>query len=347
MRVNNSKLLIVAIILFTLSCFSIESAQTHVAPQYVLETNDSFEMTWNLSGIGVIPNRRRSNLVGVPGKIVIHGWKTSDAQDLQDLQTSKAKVIGLDSLTGNTVWMVNGAQVSEIISNGENVYGGTYGIVTVRSYNIQNGKLLWQTLLPTAHSTSDIYFAENKIFVHTNDAEFYILNDQGEVLDSFSEILDTFLEKDGVLYMSDVSAIKAVDFSSKKELWRLELGMDIGYAYAPIFDNGTIFLNTSDVPAYIYSIDQDTGEVNWKATQGVLSNLYVTEDKIYFLNPDSRLVALDKYSGDELINVKFSPPFNLSDQSGSYFISGDPTNNILAVYFGDNSQIMGLKIKEP
>lgn len=339
MKINSSKLLIVAVTLFTLSCFSIESGQTRVAHQYILETNDSFETIWNLSDIGVFPNNRRSSIIGAPGKINILGWKTSGAQT--------DGVIGLDSLTGKIVWMVSEANVGEIISNGENVYGGTYGIAIVRSYNIEDGKLLWQTLLPSLHSITDIYFAENKIFVHTNNAEFYILNDQGKILNSFSEIHDTFLELDGVLYMSDVSAIKAVEFSSKKELWRLELGMDIGYAYAPIFDNGTIFLNTSDVPAHIYSIDQNTGKVNWKADQDILSNLYITEDKIYFLNPDSCLVVLDKLTGNELAKIQFSPSFNLRDQNDSYFISGDPTNNVLAVYFGDNNQMLGIKVSNP
>jgi outer membrane protein assembly factor BamB len=57
------------------------------------------------------------------------------------------------------------------------LYRGTVGTTTVYAHNIDNGELLWSTWLPSAHSTSTIYFADNKIFVFSNDGEFYVLNE--------------------------------------------------------------------------------------------------------------------------------------------------------------------------
>lgn len=337
MKTNKSKLLVVVTALLMASCFAIESGQTNSSSKHVLEPNDSYEVIWNRSDIGLEAgaNQRRPSMVAVPGKIVLIGSTNSGIQT--------GKVIGLDSLTGDVVWTTPGVSLGEIISHGKNVYRGTYGTATIQSINAENGELLWQTLLPRAHSTSDIYFAENKIFVHTNNTEFYVLSEQGEILDSFSESEDAFLEVGGVLYMEDADGIKAVDFSSKKELWKLEVGAK--YTYAPIFDNETIFFRTAGSPTDIYSIDRGTGDVNWKATYNILSNLYVTNNRIYFLNSDSYFVALDKYSGDKLGNLKFSPPLNLNEED--YFISGDLANSILTVYFGDSSQILGIKVLAP
>lgn len=145
--------------------------------------------------------------------------------------------------------------------------------------------------------------------------------------------------------MDDLHAIKAVELSSKKVLWEVELGAE--YAYSPIFDNGMIFLSTGGISPSIYSIDQTTGKINWKKPLDVLSNLYLTVDKIYFISGDSRLTVLDKLSGNEILNVKISPNLDLNEPNGSYFVSGDSTNKILALYFGDNDQIIGLKIKSP
>ena len=340
---NKSKLLTVVIALFMISCSVMGAEQSNSASLRILEPNDSYEIIWNRSDIRLSSsdNVRRSSMVAVPGKIILHGSKTTGIQT--------GKVMGLDSLTGETLWTKPGASGGELISHGENVYRGTYGIATVQSINIESGEVLWQTLLPGAHSTWDIFLADDKIFVHTNDFEFFILDNKGEILDSFSETDDAFLEMGGILYMEvymeGVNGIMAVDFSSNKALWRVEAGT--AYTYAPIFDHETIFFRTAHSPADIYSIDRMTGDINWKITNDILSNLYVTDDKVYLLNSDSDLVALDKFSGDELTKVKFSSPFNLDEENKGYFVSGDPANNMLFAYFGDNNQLSGVKVLEP
>ena len=164
---------------------------------------------------------------------------------------------------------------------------GTAGTATVQSYQTDDGKLLWSTRLPWAHSTDDICFAENKIFAHTNDGKFFILNQRGKILNSFSEMNRTFLAIDDILYLEYNSGIKAVRISSKEELWRVEL--DNRYTDAPIFDDETIFIRTWHSPPSIYSVDQYTGEIHWKVSQDVHSNLYVLGEKIYLLSIDGSL----------------------------------------------------------
>jgi outer membrane protein assembly factor BamB len=335
-KTNRLLMLIVAIALLMPSCFGLEAHQDSLIT-HLLDTNNEFDAIWNVSDIRMGNSNRIPDMVGAPGKIIIYGWESGGAQS--------GIIFGLDSSNGNIGWTIPGVYGGYIIAQGENLYRGTAGTATVQSYSIEDGKLLWDTRLPWSHSTTDLYFAENKIFVHTNDSEFFILNGKGEIIDSFSETLRTFLEIDGVLYMKENFSIKAIDFSSKKELWRLELDDD--YGQAPIFDDGTIFLRTWDTPTYLYSIDQSTGKVNWEVTQDVLSNLYVADDKVYFINRDSCLVAIDRFSGNETFKLKFSPAFDLNKQNSGYVVTGDPTNNVLAISFGDNGQIMGLRIINP
>ena len=158
--------------------------------------------------------------------------------------------------------------------------------------------------------------------------------------------MDKYLELNGILYMANAPlGIKAVDPSSGKELWVLDI--DTRYAYDPVFDEGEIFTTANNDSAEIYSIDQYIGKVNWLVSQDVLSNLCVMGDKIYFINPDGYLVALNRYSGIEISKVQFAPRFDVEKQISSYQIACDEANSILAVSFGDNTQVMGLKVLNP
>ena len=76
-------------------------------------------------------------------------------------------------------------------------------------------------------------------------------------------------------------------------------------------------------------------------TQDIVSNLCIIGDKIYFLNRDGYLVAINRYSSLEDSRVKFSPEFDMSKQISSYSVACDMANNVLAISFSDNTQIMG------
>jgi len=302
----------------------------YLAPQHSLESNNEYQVIWNLSDI------QAPTITGAPDKIIVEGFKKG--------KVSRTTIFGVDSKSGDIIWEIPGSTSESIIAHDNTLYRGTVGITTVYAHNIDNGELLWSTWLPSAHSTSTIYFADNKIFVFSNDGEFYVLNEQGEILDKFYQTSDTFLKIDGVLYVSKNYSLRAVDYSSREELWQLDIGQ---HFTAPIFNDGEIFLKTWNYSADIYSIDQYIGKINWMTSQNVQSNLCLCGDKMYFTSPDGELVAIDRYSSNEISRVKFSPQFDLDKQIGDYYVACDATNNVLAISFGDNTQIMGLKIMNP
>jgi outer membrane protein assembly factor BamB len=332
-------LLLVASVLLRSYIINFVNSQTDTIPTYALEENSEYIVVWNRTDISTNPDNRRPGLVGGSGRIIVNGRKNEPL--------ALWRIHGLDSISGETVWEASESGSGQIIIEGEYLYLGTVGDARVISYAIDNGELVWNTSLPWAHSVLEIYSVENKIFIYTNDFEFFVLNTNGVILSNSSdESFRVFLEMNDLLYMESLLAIKAVDVSSRQEVWSLKLGSQ--YTHSPIFSDGTIFLRTwngSDVS--IYSIDQMTGAVNWKVSANAISNLYVARNKLYYMSWDGYLVSVDKNTGNEISRVKFLPEIDTNATTGGFSITGDVVNDIIAVTFAGNDQIMGIKVLNP
>lgn len=334
-------LLLVASVLLRSYIINFLNSQTDTIPTYALEENSEYIVIWNRSDISTNPDDRRPGMVGGSGRIIVNGSKNEPL--------ALWRIHGLDSISGETVWEASESGSGQIIIEGEYLYLGTVGDARVISYAIDNGELVWNTSLPWAHSVLEIYSVENKLFIYTGDFEFFVLNAGGEILSNLSKpngSFRVFLEKNDLLYMESLLAIKAVDVSSGQQVWNLNLGNK--YTHSPIFSDGTIFLRTwngSDVS--IYSIDQMTGVVNWKVSANAISNLYVAGDKLYYMSWDGCLVSVDKNNGNEISRVKFLPEVDKNATMGGFSITGDVVNDIIAVTFAGNDQIMGIKVVNP
>ncbi|MBI9051561.1 MAG: PQQ-binding-like beta-propeller repeat protein [Anaerolineaceae bacterium] len=322
-------LLLVVIIFIGVSCIIYGNVSSGSIPFYVLEPNDEFQAVWEIF------EDNTNRIVGTVGKFIIHGHVDG---------TSIYQLTALDSINGNSIWVRSNTIGEDVITNRDVLYQGTSGIAYVRAFDVNTGDELWSTRLPKAHSVDMLSYTNNEILVHTTDSQCFVLNDDGEILNRFEETFVVFLKTNGFLYMENGFGIQSVDYSSKEIIWDLEVSP---YFSVPFYSDGTLFMNTHSDNGYILAVNHKTGEVNWKVNQDVLSNLYVTDTKLYFVNKDSELVVLDKTTGDEISITKFTPTFDLDIQNEEYYITGDPTNNILAISFGDNNQIIGLKILNP
>jgi outer membrane protein assembly factor BamB len=328
--------LIMAFSLLTQSCVVGEllpNMPNTLIPQRTLDANDDYEVIWSLPNIYMENCKQSSLITSIPGTIFV--------EKLSSLQA-------IDSLTGNTVWQIRPSSGLRgiILAQDKVLYHATTGRATVEAYNTADGMLLWETNLTGGHSAMTLYFTENKIFVSTSDDEYFVLSDQGEIVRHVSPSPMIYMEMNGILYLQN-TAFRAFEIASARELWQVQADLDDPFRSPPVFDVGTIFLRTEDIDGFIYSIDQTTGKVNWKVSQKMYSNLFVAGEKIYFIGSDGSLVTIDRNSGAEISKVKFSTPFKLSDPTESYCITGDPINHVLAVAFGDNNQMLGLKIKKP
>jgi len=323
-----------------------ESQQDYLAPPRTIEANSEYEMIWDMSDIKVIGDSfccySTPSVISVSRKIIIKGVDKGSYFD--------SAIIAIDSNSGEILWKIPDYNGGEMIANDQFLFRGTVGTVTIYAHDVENGEFLWSRYLPWGHSATDMHYAENKVFVNDTNGRFSILSEQGEILyDSNKPIgkyLDKYLELNGILFMANAPlGIKAVEPSSGKELWVVDI--DTRYAYDPVFDEGEIFTTADNGSSVIYSIDQYIGKVNWIVSRDALSNLCMMGDKIYFTNPDGYLVAINRYTGMEISKVEFSPKFDVEKQISSYQIACDKANNVLAISFGDNTQIMGLRVMNP
>lgn len=329
---------LITLVLFLHSCSTPLHQSMSYSQMHILEPDANYDVIWEKENYWIDSNERMPLIVSAPGKLVIEG-RSSEYQ--------KLFIATIDSTTGDVIWQkaIWTNMPGQILITNNTLFRGTFGAAVLQTYNIDTGEIIWETKLPRAHSTRGLYYANNKAFVFTSDNEFFILDETGEIVSTSDKTYWSFLIMDGILYEEGFLSIKAIDHSSKNEVWRVDLRKH--FREAPIFDSGTIFLRTEISPNDIYSINQSTGEIIWKVSQDVLSNLYVTDNKIYFLNRSGELVVLDRYSGEETSKDKFSPPFDLGKPSGGYFVAGDPANDILVIAFGDNTQVLALKIQNP
>jgi len=331
-------LLSLTLSLLMVSCLSGNFLPDKPTPARTLEINNEYEVIWSLPNMYVDDCSQNPLMVSIPDIIFVEKSNT--------WQESRS-VLAINSLDGKTLWQIEPPSLYNgiLLARDKVLYRAIYGVAAVQAYNIADGKLLWQTSLTGGHSSIDLYFADNKIFVSTSDNEFFILSDQGEILEHRIMQADVYGEMNGVMYVQD-NAFRAIEIASGRELWQVVVDR-FKFRSSPIFDKEAIFLRTADIKGSIYSLDQGTGKVNWKVSQKMYSNLYLTGEKIYFISSDGYLVTIDRNSGAELSKVRFSSfPSELSTGL-DYCITGDAANNVLAVSFSDNNQILGIRIKNP
>jgi outer membrane protein assembly factor BamB len=330
------------IVVSIVSCLAIGSCSLfNIQPEtqalhHLPEANEEFRLIWELSNIRVDNNDQRPMIVSVPGKIIFEGW--NDGKSLV--------LTAVDSLSGDVLWQKPVHSSSGyVISQNTVLYRGTFGAAEIQSYNADTGELVWESKLPFAHSVTELYSTTDRIFIFTGDNNFYILNAQGEVIEKRYETFRTYKEIDGKIYRDKNFSFQLVDTLTQKNVWSVKIGDR--FTHSPVFHDGKIYLRTWAIPTEIYSIDESTGIVDWKVSYDVLSNLCILKDRIYFLTSDNNLVAIDRLSGNEVSEVKLLPDFDRKKQIGGYFVAADSSNNVLAISFGDNTQIMGLKITNP
>ncbi|PKO11628.1 MAG: hypothetical protein CVU39_28255 [Chloroflexi bacterium HGW-Chloroflexi-10] len=305
-------------------------------PMHSLEENDEYEVIWNIENIYIPNNRNNPSLIGVPGKIIIQTPKALFTQSL----------IAYDSLNGEKLWEsdLGFFEYGMIAAHEDRIFRGTGGTASVSMYDPETGKRMWKTHFITGHSATDIYLNEDEVYVYTNNSQFYVVDLQGKVIKRrYYVSFRTFLAEDNLAYKETDFTINAKDLNTNNEIWSVDLESAI--VGSPVFDNGTIFLETSSGKDWLYSIDQITGELNWKKSFQLISNFVVLKDTVHFIDSDGYLIALDRSTGEEISKIGFTEPFDLDQYYNGYFLAADRENQMLAIYFADNKQIMGVKMK--
>jgi outer membrane protein assembly factor BamB len=277
-------------------------------------------------------------IVAAPNMILVEGKQKSDSQ---------VYIFAFNALDGSKIWQQEVASSpAQLITSNSILYRGTGGAGHVQSYRLTDGSLLWDVALSGAHSIVDLYYISDNLYANTNNDIFFTLSKDGTILNSELTTERVFYETDKTIYLGKPNAIEAKDKYSGFVNWHLDIAD--GFYYSPIFNQGKIYLRTWGTPDnIIYSIDQSSGRINWQLGTNALSNLCQMGTRLYYLSADGYLISLDSQSGQSMERIAFSPSFELNNGGniGRYYVAADPSNNLVVVSFGDNDQILGIKIK--
>jgi len=329
-------LLILAFVILTMSC-SVVANEPPGTQSYHLEANDTLQEIWRIDNIVVNNNSRRASIVVDSGVLVIRGNKKTNFID--------DRTFGISSLDGKELWEIPRTSAGDIAVQDSILYSGVAGYGYLQAYEVTTGNFLWETRLGWTKGILEIYPFAESVFAYTASNEFYQLTQKGEVVDVIRNDHPIYVMVDGIIYMKDPLSLKAVDLMSGSDLWKIELNSS--YTFSPIFSEENIFLFTNRKIPKIYSVDRQSGSIQWVKEYGVvLSNLAVTPRQVYFLGEEGRIIALDRISGEESFALQFYPAIDSSKNINDYFIAVDVENNILIVYLGDVEEIIAYKIKD-
>jgi outer membrane protein assembly factor BamB len=263
------------------------------------------------------------------------------------LGTYPKTIYVFDSVSGKLMWKQDGTLPDTIVVHDSVLY--TTNLNAIYAYNILNGDILWNNLLPYAGPLMFVEFNKDKVFTYSSNGTFFILDLRGKVLESRGPLFYPVpFIVDDVTYAIG-NGIIAMDTKTGKTLWEADI-QDMYYT-GPLFMDDVIYVRRGDsiIPGNVYAIDKNNGEILWKNDEKVISNICPLGSNLYFLTWDGYLIGVEQKNGQEIARIEFSPrPFNLRTGTlnvGGYYVAADSENNIVSVSLGDSFQLFALHIK--
>lgn len=304
-----------------------------ISIDYDIVENSVYEKIWEISEINIASNGVKPTIVNGDNVFYIHGSESIKGSFVKAIQ----------SVDGKLIWETN----LNTIENGEIIYSDGYiflgvgGLPQILALD-DSGAILWRKTIGT-RSVSNLYFVNDQLNIYTASQNFYIFDKEGNAIrERTFESENVFFVENNIKYHIDVNSFVAVNEVTNEKIWEVEV--DGNLLGKPIFEHENIFY-VSRFPLKIISMNRESGFVNWVKEYFVLSNLCVMDTKIYFIDYEGYLVEINKINGEQLSKVKFNRSVDSSRQA--YYIAGDVENNILAIAFGLERQVLGLKISNP
>lgn len=250
----------------------------------------------------------------------------------------------IDAVTGNLFWekQLEGADLLAI--DAKRVY--VMALFEVHAYDLNSGDELWRTPRLPDHRVYRLVVEGEILYAQdTTQAVIYSFDARtGDRLGTDSVLAD----EDGFVLVSSSSsfdlylgpfAVKLQDKTTQKPLWitRVEhLNMEVPWILrCPILSFGDIILIGRAL-----ALDARTGQIKWDRRDfDIVSNGVVTNDSLYLLDTQARLVRLDVDTGEELGSIQFMPARTRSEDN-RYWVAAD--GPIVFVYFGDSREVIAL-----
>jgi outer membrane protein assembly factor BamB len=306
--------------------------------RHILSETSFADIAWSKDNIMTDIDKNSATLLSAPNRII-------------SLSVQPKTIYAFDSSTGEIIWEQNGGLPNVIATQDTVLYASYLNII--QAYDTTTGKSIWNANTPYAGTFLTINFLDNNIFLRSSNSSFFILDSHGQLLKSTDPYYFPmpYIVGDDITYADNDNGILALETKTGNIIWQTNI--EGAYYTGPYFLENNIYLRTgsSVIPGSVYAIDKDSGEILWRNDADAISNLCSLGDNLYFLTLDGYLMVLDRETGLEVAKLEFSPrPFILPTAEwrlGGYYVTSDPTNDIIAVSLGDSYQVFALKINNP
>ena len=219
------------------------------------------------------------------------------------------------------------------------VFGNQQGIVTALS--LKNGKQKW-TFKTGGSIYSSAAVHQSKIVFGSADGYVYCLNDKGKELwkiKTGAAVLGCPTIENNIVYIGGSDhTFRALDLQTGKELWNFN-GLNGPVVSTPVINRNDIIFGAWDT--YLYSLNKNTGALNWKWNNGSPVRNYspascipvIKDDIVYVAAPDRYLTAIDAITGQTLWRTNESTVReSIGISRDGKFIYGKTMNDTLAVF---------------
>jgi outer membrane protein assembly factor BamB/calcineurin-like phosphoesterase family protein len=209
------------------------------------------------------------------------------------------------------------------VSNGMAVFGNQQGKIVALSLN--NGKTIWSYQTGAAIYSSPA-ITNNKIVLGSTDGYVYCFDTKGKLLWKYkagAAVLGSPVIENNIVYIgASDHQFRAIELATGKEKWNFN-GLDGPVVSTPVLYKDAVIFGAWDT--YLYSLNKNTGLLNWKWSNGSTVRNYspascipvIHDNVIYVVAPDRYLSAIDISSGNTLWRN------NASTVRESIGISGD------------------------
>ncbi|HUS03048.1 MAG TPA: PQQ-binding-like beta-propeller repeat protein [Chitinophagaceae bacterium] len=230
--------------------------------------------------------------------------------------------------------------------NDLSVFGNQQGIVTALS--LKNGKEKWTfTTGGSIYSSPAVYQnlptgQAGKIVLGSANGYVYCLNDKGKEmwkLKTGAAVLGSPAIENKIVYIGGSDhTFRAIDLQTGKELWNFN-GLNGPVVSTPVIYKNDIIFGAWDT--YLYSLNKNTGALNWKWSNGSSVKNYspaacipvIKDDIVYVVAPDRYLTAIDALTGQTLWRTNESTVReSMGISKNGKFIYGKTMNDTLAVF---------------
>jgi len=253
------------------------------------------------------------------------------------------RLVAFDIQTGKPAWETPLPEPHLSFLSNQNSIFITAGR-SLLSYDGKTGTQNWENknLLPTYKiyamqiDNDRMYAYYTEVFLDNNTQVIYTLDpNTGELLDTQkipNPIASLWFQNNNAGYWVGAKEILSIDQTTSQVRWQTRLET---FRTVETIDQGIILL-MSHMEDALYAINMQDGNLKWTYNQQLISNSVIADNTVFVFISGEKLIGLDINSGEIKGSVHFTQQDNANNENPPEIaVSG----NLIAVYFGDNSQL--------